>query len=175
MATTRTFSATKTFPRIALLKLQVSIALKRTTTLSQSSLDKILKGVDNQWIDRINVFGMDASNKAWCQLTIRIDWARHRIHIAAGRTTVSIGKGWLDDTALELGDSIKLFQDYVAENGLRTYWTINTVSLGNRRDAAFSAMGLKNADPIQWAGPKANVHFNVPELDEMSVDLYLVE
>jgi hypothetical protein len=174
MAKTNTFAQTKTFVRIELLKLQVRVALKRTTDLTPPRLERLLTGIDNQWIDRINVFGMDASKQAWCQLTIKIDWARHRVHIAAGRTHVSV-KGWSDDTPHELGDSIKLFQDFVSENGLHTYWTISTVNLGAKRGSAFETMGLVDAEPIQWAGGKASVHFNVPELDELSVDLYLLK
>jgi hypothetical protein len=173
MATTRTLTATKTFARIGLLKLQVSIALRRTTTLSDSALERLLKGVQNQWINRINVYGLDANRKARCQLIIQIDWQRHRVHIAAGRTTVSTGKGWPNDLAFELGDSVALFQEYVRENSLTTYWTTNHPDLGAKRDQVLKEMGLADADPVVWAGPKESVRFNVPELDELSVDLYL--
>jgi hypothetical protein len=173
MAKTSTLTATKTFARIELLKLQVSIALKRTTTLSNEALERLLKGVQNQWINRINVYGLDASRKARCQLVIQIDWQRHKVHIAAGRTTVSTGKGWPNDFAYELGDSIALFQEYVRENALTTYWTTNHPDLGARRGQVLKEMGLVDADPIVWAGSKESVHFNVPELDELSVDLYL--
>jgi hypothetical protein len=173
MATTSTLTRTKTFVRIELLKLQVSIALRRTTTLSGSALDRLLKGVQNQWINRINVYGLDADKKARCQLVIQIDWQRYRVHIAAGRTTVSTGKGWPSDLAFEIGDSIQLFQDYVRENSLSTYWTANQPDLGTKRDQVLKEMGLKDADPITWAGSKESVHFNVPELDELGVELYL--
>jgi hypothetical protein len=173
MATTNTLTSTRTFARIELLKLQVSIALRRTTALSDAARDRLLKGVQNQWINRINVYGLDANRKARCQLIIQIDWPRHRVHIAAGRTMVSTGKGWPNDLAFELSDSITLFQEYVRENSLSTYWTTNHPDLGEKRGQILKEMGLEDADPIVWAGPKESVRFNVPELDELSVDLYL--
>lgn len=175
MAMTNTLSRTKTYPRIDLLKLQVSIALKRTTTLSDDALKRLSKGIQNQWINRIDVYGVDSAAEARCQLAIIIDWQLHRVHIAAGRTTVSPHKGWPDDLAFELGDSIELFMEYVREHGLTTTWITGHPPLGHRRAAIFAELGLIDADAPRWAGGKADVKFNVPELDEMTIELYLLE
>lgn len=175
MTMTSTLSTTKTYPRIDLLKLQVSIALKRTTNLSDISLKRLLKGVQNQWINRIDIYGVDFADEARCQLGILIDWQRYQVHIAAGRTTVSPHKGWPDDLAYELGDSIELFMEYVREHRLTTTWITGHPPLGEQRAAIFAELGLVDADAPPWAGGKVNVTFNVPELDEMTVDLYLLE
>jgi hypothetical protein len=175
MAMTSTLSKTKTYARIDLLKLQVSIALRRTTNLSDVALERLLKGVQNQWINRIDIYGVDSTEEARCQLRVLIDWQRHEVHIAAGRTTVSPHQGWPDDLAFELGDSIELFMEYVRAHRLTTTWFTGHPDLGERRAAIFAELGLVDADTPSWAGGKVNVTFNVPELDEMTVALYLLE
>jgi hypothetical protein len=174
MASTR--SITKAYARIDLLKLQFSVALKRTTDLSDAAVERLLKGIENQWINRIEIYGVDSADKAWCQLRIIIDWRRHQIHIAAGRTVVSPYKGWPDDLAFELSDTIEVFMEYVRQYGLETTWITGHPRLGERRAAIFAELGLVDRDAPAWARRRvANTAFSVPELDELTVDVCLLE
>src|SRR6185369_841055 len=114
MTYTRTATSTKTFDRIELLKLQVAIALRRAS-IPESTVDKIRRGVDRQWIDRVVVYGRDGHERAWCSLTLHIDWNKHQLHLDAGRATVVIDDRWTSDTAVELDEALRLFQGFVDE------------------------------------------------------------
>src|SRR6266404_3530448 len=114
---TRTATTSKTFTRIDLLKLQVVIALRRAR-VAPATVGKIRKGVENGWLEKIVVYGVDSSDLVWCQLTLSIDWAQHSIHLTAGRVSVSIDDRWANDTAIEVDETLGLFEQFTRAKGL---------------------------------------------------------
>lgn len=123
MAYTRTYSATNTYVRKEALKLQFHIALMRSmdpASLSQLGLDGILKGVGNEWIDNLTIYGLDQAGRARAALVLQIDWSRYLVHMNAGRTHVVIDERWPAETAIELTAAMRLFSEFCRNNRLRT-------------------------------------------------------
>ncbi len=178
MVYTRTITSTKTFLRIEALKLQIRIALRRAMrpgSLTQQSLNGIMKGVDKQYIGWLRIYGFDYHGNARCELSLRIDWYRYQLHIGAGRTTIEIDDRWPDQTAIELNETLELFNDFVRNNGLRTEWHV-AYRAGLPRSAAVinRELGFSAAKPVTWAAGKEGFKHIIPELDEMSVEFWMV-
>jgi len=169
---TRTTTTTKTFTRIDLLKLQVVIALRRAR-VDASMVGKIRTGVEKGWIEKIVVYGVDSGGQAWCQLTMKIDWAQHQLHLTAGRLTVSIDDRWTNDTAIELDETLDLFEQYSRAKGLssRAYvWYPSRLD----RSSIQKALGFVTATPMVWAGQAQGAAMKIPELDELTVGFDMV-
>lgn len=172
MAYTSTRTATKTFTRIQLIKTQVRIALRRTTDVSSEALKRIYdKGIDNRWIKKITVYGMDSKKYCRAQLTLEIDWEEHNLQLARGKATIAIDGRWQNDTAIELDEVISLFNEYVSEYSLTTQIQFNYVD-GLDRDAANQNLGCVSAEPIKWERGWSSA---IPELPELRVGCYLAD
>ncbi len=119
---TATYAQARTYTRIDLIKSQVRIALRRTTDLNDYTIENyILSGIAYQNISEVNVYGLDFYNLCQAQLIIKIDWDRYQARMANGKATVVItedGQTWIDGTAIELSEAIKLFMDYAERNFL---------------------------------------------------------
>jgi hypothetical protein len=168
----RTATTTKTFTRIDLLKLQVVIAMRRAR-IDPGTVNKIRTGVEKGWIEKIVVYGIDANNLAWCQLTTTIDWSQHKLHLTAGRITVSIDDRWENDTAIEVDETLGLFEQYTRAKGLTSkayVWYSNNVD----RKSVQEALGFVTAEPMEWAGKLQGTAMKIPELDELAVGFDMV-
>src|SRR4051794_33235932 len=102
MAQTYTASVTRTFTRVELLKTQIRIALLRTTRIPRGTLDRVMLGIENKWIKRINIYALNQDNLCHARLVIEVDWTRYDEEIAKGRTTVVVDDRWSDDAAIEV-------------------------------------------------------------------------
>lgn len=177
MTYTRTYSATKTYVRKEALKLQIHIALLRSmqpNSLSQASLERLFKGIENEWIDKLWIYGLDGAARARAALVIQIDWNQYRIHINAGRTHVAIDERWPGETAIELAAALRLFSEFCRNNRLRTEWRVG-YRQGLDVHAIDRALGFRRAALINWAGTPEDAMGNpIPELDEMRVQLRIV-
>ncbi len=168
---TRTRTSTKTFARIDLLELQIDRVLTRTCV---SGKEAILRGIREGWIMEVSVYGVDASGLCWAELFIKIDWERHKMHLAAGRSTVSIDSRWSQDsTAVETDKTLALFERYRAEHGLHGLCHVR-YRTGINRQQANLALGFTAADPIRWKGGHVGTHMSIPELDEFSIGVELI-
>lgn len=177
MAYTRTYSATNTYVRKEALKLQFHIALMRSmdpASLSQLGLDGILRGVGNEWIDNLTIYGLDQAGRARAALVLQIDWSRYLVHMNAGRTHVVIDERWPAETAIELTAAMRLFSEFCRNNRLRTQCRVG-YRAGLDAAAIDRALGFRRAHPIPWAGTPEDAMGNpIPELDEMRVQLRMV-
>jgi hypothetical protein len=174
MATTRTQTATKTYSRIDLLTLQVRVALRRAG-IEPALVEKIRGAVEKHWIARILIYGKDAQGRASCLLLMEIDWPRHTLHAQAGRTTVEIDHRWTGDTAIELDETLSMFEEFIRVKRLRpvlevTYAKSSTATY----DQIQRALGFVDAEPVVWAGYREEVMMKIPELDELSVGFFMV-
>ena len=168
----RTATTTKTFTRIDLLKLQVVIALRRAR-IDSGTVNKIRNGVEKGWIEKIVVYGIDANDLAWCQLTMTIDWSQHKLHLTAGRISVSIDDRWKNDTAIEVDETLGLFEQYTQAKGLTSkvfVWYPNHVE----RESVQRALGFVTASPMNWAGQLQGTAMKIPELDELAIGFDMV-
>jgi hypothetical protein len=132
-----------------------------------------MKGVQNEWIEWIHVFGFDQLDQARCLLTLHIDWYKYQAHISAGRTTVEIDDRWPDETAIELHEVLELFNDFAHNNGLRTEWRV-AYRPSLDRDEINRILGFQRAAPVSWAGNREGIKNVIPELDETTVEFWIV-
>ena len=179
MAKTVTYSKTTTWTRIEAIKIQVNIALRHTTDLSIDLIEEsILKGIENKWISKVHVYALDSENLCRAQLSMEIDWDKHDLQIAKGKTTVVItedGRTWIDNTAIELSEAISLFKDYVTQHSLQTKCHTFYAPRVNREEANLT-LRMVNAEPIKWKD-KANqlFDFDLLAIKELRVGFYCVD
>src|SRR5918999_6000484 len=83
---------TKTVPRFWLLQVQVRNLLSRTTASSDSTLAKMDKGLRNQWLREISVYGLDEKNRCHAGVALTIDWATHTMRVLVYGDEVTIDK-----------------------------------------------------------------------------------
>lgn len=162
-----------TFARLELIKMQVRIALRRASSIPDSALQSINRGLDNKWIYLVNIYGFDSQNYCRAQLKIEIDWNEHNIQLSSGRAMVSID-GWQDNTAIEIDEALNVFNKYIQMNNLRAEWAVvyppNLDVNHINRELGFVTMA-----PIQWASNKGVTSFTkIPELSEMIVGLKIL-
>lgn len=178
MATTRTNTRTFTFTRIELIKMQISVALRRTTFIPDDKLSQLLIGIDNKWIEEFSVYAFDKENLCKAQLLLRMDWEKHTAQLNMGQNDVTIDKKWENNTAIELDEAIKLFNSYVNSELLWTEWRVfytfdvrsNEILLNKVRQM----LGTHSGQPIKWGGKKEGNEFGIPELVEMKVGCFIV-
>jgi hypothetical protein len=176
MARTQTVSTTRTYLRMDLLKIQVKIALERAVRpgdLSRTGLASLLKGLEREWIQQVHVYGFDADGYVRCELVLRVDWQRHKVHIDAGKTSVEIDNRWSGDTSLELHNYLELFNDFVRGNHFRTQWRV-AYRAGLDGNTVNRALGFVNATPVRWATGRDGITNVIPELDELTIGFWRV-
>ena len=173
MAKTHTASSTITFARMALLKMQIRIALRRASEISKESLAAIEKGLDNRWISEVHIYGLNRSGLCRAQLSLEIDWAEHNLHLSEGRAKVTIDGSWVDNTAVEVDEAVDLFNKYAKQNMLSVKVTI---SYPSHLDRIYinRQLGFVPAEPIKWAGGVIGNYSKVPELSELKVGVKIV-
>jgi len=162
-----------TFARMELLKMQIRIALRRASEISKKNLAAVEKGLDNQWISEVNIYGLDHSGLCRAQLSLEIDWDEHGVQLSEGRARVTIDESWIDNTAVEIDEAVELFNKYVKINNLKVklrfyYRSYLDVDYINRQ------LGFVSAEPITWAAPGVSDNREIPELPELKVGIKIV-
>jgi hypothetical protein len=105
---------------------------------------------------------------------MKIDWERNEIHVKAGRNNVVIDSRWRDDVAIEVDKTMTLFEEYCAGRDFEIgcyVWYASGV------DAVYanSVLGLVDATDVTWAGPLAGTEMTIPEIDEFTIGINLVD
>jgi len=179
MTSAYTYTRTKTYARIVLLKEQVRTILRRTTQISQETLHRLMIGVDNHWIANFLVYGFDQKNLCRAELVFEIDWDEFQLQISHGRTTVTIDQRWENDTAIEVDEVIRLFNEFSQECNLRTEWMVRyrswVYSDSNKLQEVQRVLGLTTAPKIRWAGMRQGTSHQIPELPEARVGCYITD
>lgn len=175
---TYTSTSTFTFIRLELIKMQLKIALRRTTNISQDTLENSIdKGITNRWINEITIYGMDRSDLCRAQLNLEIDWNEYDLQISMGKVQIHVDDGLLSDDGSfpDLDEAIKLFNKFVAKYSLHTKWTVTYRSDVDRQKIN-SILGFTSAEPLKWAKTKNPAwSTNIDELPEVKIGLYFVE
>jgi len=179
MTSAYTVTGTKTYARIVLLKEQVRTILRRTTQVSQETLQRLMIGLDRYWIATFLVYAFDNNNLCRGELTFEIDWDEYQLQMSRGKTTVTIDQRWENDTAIEVDEIVRLFNDFSREFNLRTQWRIRYTAAINsdprKKEEVQRTLGLETAAPINWAGPRQGTSHQIPELPEARVGCYIVD
>lgn len=173
MARTQTTSTTRTFARLDLLKIQVMTALRRSG-VSESVASKVRLGLDKRYIAIVDVYGVDSAGMAWCHLRLTIDWRAHKLHIEAGRTTVQIDGRWIDNTAVEIDETLRVFEAYMASRPLTIKLFVEYAE-GVDRNRADAELGFVPGTRPNWAGEPVGDSYNVRDLDELSIGIEMVD
>jgi hypothetical protein len=174
--TTAQSMSTKTVKRPYLLQVQVRNLFSRTTKIKRGRLNKLVsKGIGNQWLRNIGVYGLDDANHCHCGLEIEINWTAHTIQLVAWGDNVQINKTvFMDDCAPEVDNAIEVFNQAVIEQCL---WTERRVRLapGVNKAHVQRELGLEDAPALTWAGNVEKQSFGVKELPELTVSLLFAE
>ncbi|MEU8150168.1 hypothetical protein [Nonomuraea sp. NPDC048901] len=173
----RTETTTFTLTRMDAVISQVRTALRRTYTPS-STIEKVCRGIQNQWIEKVTICGEDDYGSIWCQLALHIDWTRYQLHMTAGRTTITYDQRWAEGASIELDEALLLYDRYVKSKGgsLRSHVYVYYISGTSHswRSQVQQALGFVTAQPKTWAGQQSGTKMMIPELDEITVDFSMV-
>jgi hypothetical protein len=168
---------TKTVKRMYLLKWQVRNLLSRTSAnISKDCRDKLTgKGIENQWIQKIGVYGLDGTKYAHCGLELEIDWATHYIRVLVFGDEVTIDRTvFTDDLAPEVGNAIEVFNQAFNAEILTTKCRVSYVP-GVDVAKVQRELGLQDAPPLTWAGKVEKQSFGITEMPELKVRLLIAE
>lgn len=161
-------SSSESHSRLDLLATQVRVLLRRSVYASASTLDIAEKGLTNQWLSRFFLTGKGQDGKCWIQVVLVINWVTHELAVERGYGTISVDPSWENKTSPEVDEAVRLFcKD-------RDQWKLRPAcSFGYARnvDEAFvdRELGLRNAQPLVWAGEFQERTFTVEELAELKV------
>src|ERR1035437_1913737 len=117
MPITRTSTYLATYPRKALIELLVTTILRRVT-MDTSAREAIIKGIKNNWINGIFLYGINASHLCLAEFDIKIDWERANVILAASKETEMPDSRWHDEASVEVEKAAQLFFEYALEERL---------------------------------------------------------
>lgn len=179
MTAAYTYARTRTYARLILLKEQVRTMLRRTTSISPEALDRLTLGIERQWISTFYVYAFNNRNLCRAEAIFEIDWNEYELQMSHGKTTVIMDEKWVDNTAIEVDEIVKLFNDFVRTYNLKTEWRVVfapwVYSDGTKLIEVRGTLGLGPADQIKWAGKKEGTYHQIPELPEARVGCYLAD
>ena len=121
---TNTRTVTKTFARITLLTMQCRAALRQTTDIDDVALERLMEGVEKQWLRKFSIYALDRERLCRAELTLEIDWDKYNFQISIGKATISIDEKWKDNTAIEVDEAVRAFKNFVREFSLSTKWVV---------------------------------------------------
>lgn len=167
-----------TYSRVALLKMQLSAALRRTTNISKNKLQVMMLGVEKKLIRSFSIYAFDSNELCRAELILEVDWNEYDLQMSIGNVTVAIDEDkWADQTSIEVDEAISAFQDFVKQEKLRTEWRSSMTREVYADDAkyqvALKELGLVKGKSVKWAGTKQGAELRVDELPELRVGLYL--
>lgn len=177
MTQTYTYTVTGTFARAELLKMQFTVALRRTFNASQNEINIIQTGINNRWIRTVKIYGIDVYNLCRAELSLDIDWDEYSHQLQVGRATVTVDARWRDNTAIEVDEAISLFNSTVQGNTLRVVWQVVLADAVNRdagiKAGVMRALGLVDTTQPTWTGKLTGVPLSVQELPEFKLNITL--
>jgi hypothetical protein len=155
--------------RSYLLQLQVRNLLSRTPVIGEDWLEKIGKGIANQWIKSIGVYGLDDKNRCHVGLQLTINWVVYTTHVLVVGDRVAEAVSTEDDLAPpEVVNAVAVFNQAVKAGNLRTEWYCR-YEQGLDPAAINKELGFKTAPLPPWAGKVEQPKVLVPELPELQV------
>ncbi|WP_062212963.1 hypothetical protein [Streptomyces sp. NBRC 109706] len=169
MAITRTSTHTATYTRTELIKMQVERVLVRSR-VTQKCTEAILRGLEMRWIAEVSIYGLDENDECHAELFIKVDWSRNALHISAGRDTVQIDDGWQDGISAEIDLSLKKFEEFVRQLGLRRVFRTRYAP-GVDRDLTNRRLGFVRSSAVRWRDGTVGTAMSIPELDEVTVGI----
>jgi hypothetical protein len=176
MTTTSTYTRTTAFPRLEIIKAQVRKALRRTTNISLAALSKTVEaGIDNHWLYKFTIYGLDSRKLCRAQLILEIDWDEYDFQLSRGRAVVVIDERWEDNTSIEVDEAILLFNKFVNSYSLTTKWRV-THTPGLNTNEIFRNLGLGRVKPLNWGNSNPTEwRQTIPEIPDLCVGLYLID
>ena len=58
----KTHTTTATFSRLGLMKIQVKTTIRRCIDIDKDFLNKLMKGIENEWINSFTIHAVDNNN-----------------------------------------------------------------------------------------------------------------
>jgi hypothetical protein len=166
--------------RLRALALQLEFVLRHTTNL-EWWLPQMAHGLENYWIARISIYGLEADQRARALLRLCIDWATHDAERSGGRFLVSFATNKHPDGATSLVTTTAgWFRNVVSDRQLQTQCRVGLTDEVNDdrklRARVYKELSLHRGRPIRWVnGPREDIlDDDDPELPELSVTCTVV-
>lgn len=177
MTGTSTSTWTGTFTRSEVIAFQIRFVVESTTKVE--NFGPIIEGgvIENEWIEIVQVHGIDDDEHIHAQITMRIDWERHRIHVQANGGLVAVDQSRPPGEQLSqvIGAIVSFFSKKMEEKNLRAVWSLRYRADVDRVHAN-RVLGLSDRPARDWVeGERIHAVGDVPPLlDEFSIDLSLI-
>ena len=146
-------NGTATYARFDLLKMQVMDFFRKAANPSTSDQSSVSKGLDEKYIEKITVSGLNSSGQKCAELRMCIDWRLHSVSVQAGGGRIQAPSYWTGGFNPSIDDAIGFFQKVCANEGLTRKWLVyySSKSDGSRIN---SELGLVPSSEAPWvAGP----------------------
>jgi hypothetical protein len=181
MASTKTYTATVT--RMGAIVMEIRMALRRTTDISNQWLSAIVKGVKNQWIEKISIYALDDQKLCLGELIVSIDWNLYDSLMSTGKVTIALdpkhfGKYENQPVSIELDEAVILFREFITDHNLKTIYQVSYPSNFNSEKIkeVRKELGFVPAEKVKWSeGQSTSKKLGVEKLPELHIGLHLLE
>ena len=180
MARTNATSSTSTFVRMLTIKNQYKIAFKRLMGYSDQQCQPFLEAIHEKKIDYISFWSSKYNSKGveekWCELTIYVDWEKHRSYLLSGKDKVTLKKVW-DGVLPEVGSAIDIVEEMNEEYGLHPTFSVGFNHLDSEEyNKYMRKLGLVKSRSVKWKDNvgstlKTIINERPKELDELRVEI----
>lgn len=180
-STFQPFSTTETaINRCTLHEIQVLMALRRTTYISQEWLNTIEKGVKNKWIEKVSIYALDDRNLCLGELIVSIDWNLYDSLTSTGKVTIDLNSRDFDSydnqpVSIELDEAVKLFREFISEENLKTIYQVYYPS-HFKREEIDRKLGFSPFQKVKWSqGKLIYKKLKLYKLPESYIELRLID
>ncbi len=166
----QTFSSTSTFARLHFIKIQLKVALQKTTEIDSAALERHMEAVENRWIHSYSIYALDTSHLCRAELRLDIDWDEYDHQISVGRMTVVADRKLMDASGVtvEVDTMVEGFQHFVRDERLSTIWRVRyseSVEREGKYEEVSSYIQTRPATSLRWKGAPLSMQKSpVPDL-----------
>jgi hypothetical protein len=165
--------------RLVFLKVQLRYALRETCNIDESTLNRLMTGVDEPWVKTFHIYAFDSRKLCRAQLEMDIDWNEHNRQLSIGKTTVALDSKWSNNVLIEVEEMTKAFNAFVKHHNLKTEWKVTyTSQVHNDSELlrrARATVGTAPSEKIIWAGASASMNMSNSDFPDLKVGLFLTD
>lgn len=165
----QTVTGTATFSRFSLLNLQVRALLSESGRASESSLDRVSRGLaPPHYIHEVAVRGVYPDGDLGAELRMVIDWRQHQLTLEAGGEVLQVPQHWQGNVAPSLIEAARAFDEAVTKARLSIEWVV-TYETHFDRDSVNRELGFRSASRRKWRRPPDSLTLGLGPLGEGSL------
>jgi hypothetical protein len=156
---------------------QIEELLKRTIKdISDEAMESVEKGIRNQWLSEIAIYGFNYMNLAVVELALEVDWKKFNAWRSQSIYEGTVKIKWGRKVATEIDSTIERFNKFLQIANLTSEYRVE-VSPGFTEEEAEEICRIlgMNTSPVYWneQGIKAEEEeTTIQDLAELGVGLY---